>query len=304
MCLRLRQLTAHPFLIQDVIQDLFNLEDIEKLWALSGPEVIPGNKRGKELYTAMKNMIQGKEPAMEDDHSAADEPSSHGTEKPTNQNEPGLEMRFRKYLRSLNSSRQWNALKERSLCNKCNSPPDEPYVTSCFHLYCKECLNNMAYEAMKTHEDQTLCLQCGDPFTESQPCNGIEELEMADVSTLGRSVAKDRPRRKRYQKDAMRWLDLEGDVLQSSKTLAVKIQLEAWLTAEPDKKIIVFSQFLLLFVQPIASRSLSLMFDRMKVVARICEQNGWGYCNVRLSYSERHTLLTIVVQRWYVSRGS
>lgn len=287
MCLRLRQLTAHPFLIQDVIQDLFSLEDIEKLWALSGPEVIPGNKRGKELYTAMKNMIESKEPAIEDNHAATEELPSPGTENPTSQNELGLALRFRKYLRSLNSSRQWIALKERSLCNKCNAPPDEPWVTSCFHLYCKECLNNMAYETMKNHGSQTLCLECGEPFTESQPCNGIEELEMVDVPTQGRSVAKDRQRRKPYQKDAVRWLNLEGDVLQSSKTLAVKIQLEAWLTAEPDKKIVVFSQFLLLCVQPSFSRSLSLMFVRMKVVARICEQNGWGYCSVRFTCSKR-----------------
>ena len=157
-------------------------------------------------------------------------------------------MRFRKYLRTLNNTSQWSSLKERSLCHKCNCPPDEPYVTSCFHLYCHECLNHMAYEASKSLEARTLCLQCGKAFSESQPCRGIEELEMEDVSSLGHSVGKNRPRRKQYQRDAVKWLDIPGAVLQSSKTLAVKIQLEGWLKAEPGKKIIVFSQFLVLFV--------------------------------------------------------
>ena len=184
----------------------------------------------------MKNMIEGKAQEIEDDQSAAEE------------NEAGLELRFRKYLRSLNNSRQWTDLKERSLCNKCNSPPDDPYVTSCYHMYCKECLNHMAYEASKNNQDQTECLQCGEPFSESKPCNGIEEIEMEEIAPSGRTVGKNRQRRKKYQDNAVRWLDLEGDVLQSSKTLAVKMQIETWLKEEPEKKIIVFSQFLLLFV--------------------------------------------------------
>lgn len=127
-------------------------------------------------------------------------------------------------------------------------PPNYPYVTSCFHLYCHECLSHMAYETSKRNETSTLCLFCNEEFSESQPCSGIEEIEMKDTSQLDPSLAKNRPRRKKHQKNAVRWLDLEKDVLQSSKTTTVQIQLENWLKKKPGEKIIVFSQFYLLFV--------------------------------------------------------
>ena len=248
MLLRLRQLTAHPFLIQDVIQDLFTIEDIERLWRLSGPETGDTRKRGEEMYSAMKRMIEDKGQILEDDQETSDEPLTSGTGSSEIQSGSALVLRFRKHLRTLKDSKQWTLLKERSLCHMCDMPPDEPYVTSCCHLYCKECLSHMAYEASKRGETSTKCLVCNEEFSESQPCNGIEEMEMDDISSLGSSLAKNRPRRKKYQKDAVRWLDFEGDVMQSSKTTAVQIQLENWLNEEPGGKIIVFSQFYLLFV--------------------------------------------------------
>lgn len=248
MLLRLRQLTAHPFLIQDVIQDLFTIEDIEKLWTVSAPESGETRKRGKEIYSTMKRMIEDKGQILEDDQEASDKPSTSEIGSSEVQNESTLVLRFRKYLRNLNKSKQWTDLKERSLCHMCDMPPDEPYVTDCFHLYCKECLSHMAYEASKREETSTMCLVCNKEFSESQPCNGIEEIEMENTSPLGSSLAQNRPRRRKHQKDAVRWLDIEGDVLQSSKTMAVQIQLESWLNEEPGEKIIVFSQFYLLFV--------------------------------------------------------
>lgn len=256
MCLRLRQLTAHPFLIQDTIQDLFGLEDIEKLWIQSGPKADETARRGKDMYSAMRKMIEDKEQNHEDAQTTNEEPPHTGTENVENQHEPGLVLRFRKYLRSFRKSGQWIDLKDRSLCHRCNCPPDEPWVTNCFHLYCKECLNNMAYEAGKEGKSQSWCIPCDKPFEESKPCSGIEELEMDDIVQKTDSDDKIKPGRGKGQNNAERWLDLKGDVLQSSKTTAVKIQLEEWLKEEPDKKVIVFSQFRLLFVLSSFSESL------------------------------------------------
>ena len=279
MCLRLRQLTAHPFLIQDVIQDLFGLEDIEKLWIQSGPKADETARRGKEMYSAMKKMIEDKSKIHEDAQST-EEPAKPETNSAENQNEPALILRFRKYLRSFRNTGEWTHLKDRSLCHRCNCPPDEPWVTNCFHLYCKECLNNMAYEASKEGKSQSWCIPCDKPFEESKPCSGIEELEMNDMVQKTDSGDIPRPGRGKGPKNAERWLDLKGDVLQSSKTTAVKIQLEEWIKEEPEKKIIVFSQFRLLFVLSTCHESLTLTMFRMKIVARICEQQHWGYCNV------------------------
>ena len=75
-------------------------------------------------------------------------------------------------------------------------------------------------------------------------------------------MIKNRSRRKKYQKNEaqvclnyhmsiieenVRFLNIE-DVLQSSKTTIVQIQLKSWLNEKSKNKIIMFSQFYLLFV--------------------------------------------------------
>ena len=91
----------------------------------------------------------------------------------------------------------------------------------------------MTYEAAKNGEAAASCKECGTVFTESTPCSVVEELELnPDLNQ------KEKVRRKRKDSDSdMRW------ILPSSKTAAVQAQIEQWLKAEPEKKIILFCQF-------------------------------------------------------------
>jgi hypothetical protein len=242
MLLRLRQLTAHPFMLQQTIEDLFELEDVDKLWTLTAPEVSADENSARNMLITMKKMIAEKDKPAELAQSqtefigpaSADDPIDDSS---TNESR-SLIFKFRRFLRDLAESSKWDDLKNRSLCHKCRDPPDEPWVTSCLHVYCRECLNALAYEAAKRDEEQTACLDCGSIYTESRPCDGLKELQM-DAEGSGRTS----PRTRKDPEQDLKWINFNGSILPSSKTAAVQAQIELWLTEEPDKKIIVFTQF-------------------------------------------------------------
>ena len=167
--------------------------------------------------------------------------------------------KFRKYLRLLKDGDKWEELKDRSRCHRCKLPPDEPMLTSCMHLYCSECLRAMSYEASQLDQDHTKCLKCNQAFTSSSPCTGLKELEAdttpaaipANTPTAEVRAVLDRAdpeRPPRTVNDHMKWVNMDGHILPSTKTAAVIVQIAEWLKEFPTQKIIVFSQFHLMSV--------------------------------------------------------
>lgn len=241
MLLRLRQLTAHPFMLQETIENLFEMEDVEKLWEKTASEVTADDTPAKDMVATMRKMIAAKgepEPGAAPPPSSKVIPAENTAEEVEN---TPLVFKFRRYLRSLAKNSKWTDLKDRSLCHKCRDVPDEPYVTDCFHLYCKECLNAMALAATEKGEYETACLECGIIFKESRPCVGLVELDQGDDLTAASPGAS--PRTRRDPDQDIKWINMGGRILPSSKTAAVQAQVEIWLRDEPEKKIIIFSQF-------------------------------------------------------------
>lgn len=252
MLMNLRRLTAHPFLIQETIER-FQASEITKLLTTSD-EGDEGDTRGRNMASAMQRMIEATNKPSDAVEDLPDAVDSDLSQQP-------LVLKFGKLLRDLERGRKWADLRERRFCQKCESPPVRPRVTSCLHLYCTECMEALADEAVINDEVESTCITCAEVFVESSECDGLKELEFVEP-LLGPG---DRPH-KRGKKDRnadTKWIDVGGDLLPSSKTAAVEAQLEQWLTEEPDKKIIVFSQFLML----------------MKIVGRVCEQRKWGHCH-------------------------
>lgn len=238
MLLRLRQLTAHPFLVQETIEDLFEAEDVEKIWRLTEPEVSADENPGKDMLRMMRKMLDERDNPSEP---SLDNPPDTNTQSEESSLSLPLIFKFRKFLRELSSGSKWSDLKNRSLCHKCRDIPDDPWVTDCLHVYCHECLNALAYEAAQNEETEAACLECGYIFKESRPCTGVAELDMNDDphSRAPRSA----PRPRRDPDGDTKWINLDGKLLPSAKTAAVQAQIQKWLEAEPDKKVIIFSQF-------------------------------------------------------------
>ena len=236
-------MTGHIFMLQETMERFFELEDIENIWRETNSEVTADPGSSRDMMKSIRRMIEVKD--NPEDSTANDEDEEH--ENDTEQGDK-LIFKFRKYIRHLRSSSKWEELKDRSTCHKCREPPDDPWITSCMHIYCGECLRLMAYEAAANDEDRATCKAqaCGKVFNESHPCGGLRELnfEGPPAPQNGEGELKIRPKRRIM--DNMKWVDFDGQILPSTKTAAVQAQIEKWLREEPTKKIIVFSQFHLL----------------------------------------------------------
>ena len=195
------------------------------------------------MKKALKDMLAHKDDAPDDE---VIDPENMMVSRKDAARDDVIIFKFRKYLTKLKKTQRWSDLRARSTCNKCGDPADEPMVTSCMHLYCTECLRSMAVEAAAKGKEATPCSACGVEYTEARPCPALKELEVDDIPLLGQKSNEDgtpteRPRR--TAKDNMKWCDMDGQVLPSTKTAAVQVQVEKWLKDFPKTKIIVFSQF-------------------------------------------------------------
>ena len=263
-------------MVQEVLQKEFRVDDVEALRTGLFPNATDIHETEDQMLTGLKKIIAEKEQEIDtsDTVSLFSNPDEPAKVPKAGKKSSNLISKFSKVLREMKKNSEWSELRERTCCHKCGEPPEEPWVTSCLHLYCKECLTNLAYEASDLDLDQTPCHKCGTIFTESQPCEGLKELEIRDLSESVFQGDKDKAPEKKKFKLTMNYVDSKdhGLVL-STKTLAVKVQLEKWIRDEPDRKIIVFTEWLMV----------------MHVLSRMCQKEGWKCChyNGKLSHKAR-----------------
>ncbi len=129
-------------------------------------------------------------------------------------------------------------LKNRSLCHKCYNSSDKFWIISCFHVYCRKCLNALIYEVIKHDEEQTACLDCNSIYIEFQSCNKLKELQM-NVEDSERTFSCTR---KDFKQD-LKWINFNDSILSSLKTMMMQMQIKLWLMKKLNKKIIIFIQF-------------------------------------------------------------
>ncbi len=127
-------------------------------------------------------------------------------------------------------------LKNRSLCHKCRDSSDEFWVISCFHVYCRECLNALVYEVIKRDEEQTACLDCDSIYIESRSCDELKELQM-NVEDSERTFSRTR----KDLEQNLKWINFNDSILSSSKMMMMQMQIELWLMKKLNKKIIIFT---------------------------------------------------------------
>jgi len=248
MLLRLRQLTAHIFLLQETIEDLLELEDVERLWEGTATEVETASGKedvnAKNMLIQMRKMIADKGRSKDVQEAATAASSNAAEDDAAFEKSDPLVFKFRKFLRDLSEGSKWEDLAKRSLCHKCRDAPQDPHVTECLHIYCKECLKTMAYEAAQNGEDHASCLDCGRVYSETRPCSGLKELGHEDSrarSESGTPASSHRP--KRNPEDDVKWVSMEGSILPSTKSTAMVAQIEQWLKEDSKIKIIVFTQW-------------------------------------------------------------
>ena len=268
--LRLRQLTGHILLVQQTLKDLMEGEDLEKLWRLTDHEVQPQGEGGSQAVLGqLKKMLAKAKDASTAPSNEVVEPDSAGILKGSAGATEGADVmggtfgmafKFRKYLRSLQTSGKWDEVNNRSLCHKCRGIPDNPHITSCFHVYCKECLETVLFDAAKEGKAQANCLSCDAEFERTEPCDGFNQA----ATKLHSPTGGGQPRRARKSSDSdetdIDWITVTGSILPSAKTLAVKAQIQLWVEEDPSAKIIIFTQFR----------------DMIRILSRVMLEEQWG----------------------------
>ena len=263
-------------MVQEILQERFKIEDVEAMRTGLFPNVMNMSKTENQMLKSLGKMIAEKEKDIDTSDPVSTFVNADELVKvpKAGKKSSNLTSRFGKFLKEMKRNSKWSELRERTLCQTCGESPEEPWVTSCMHLYCKDCLIGLAYEASQEDHDATACQKCDEIFAESQPCAGLKELEIRDLSASVFQSDKDRVPGKKKFKLTMNYVDSKdfGLVL-STKTLAVKAQLEKWIRDDPDKKIIVFTEWLMV----------------MHVLSRVCQKEGWKCChyNGKLSHKAR-----------------
>ena len=282
MLIRLRMLCSHILLAQDTLKQMLVASDIEKLWSLTAKEVEADKSQQnqivvlRDMITSRSNVIktcQSKE--MDESGTTTAEVGSEGNMSSGHQF--GLYFKFRRFLRNLAESKNWAELHLRSVCSKCRLPPDDPVCTSCFHVYCSECINSMKCEP-KLEGEKIACIECGAHFTETSPCSGLLELGFNSTETKKKAEKLKNKTRKRSSSSLRRnsqasneeseneekdddWIELSGVTLSSAKLQATKAAILNWRDRSPNEKILVYTQFLGL----------------SRILSKVCSAEGWGH---------------------------
>jgi hypothetical protein len=163
----------------------------------------------------------------------------------------GVFLNFRKYLQELRASSKWDEIANRTICGLCNDKADDPWVASCMHIYCFNCLNMLMTSTAAENKEKARCLECGVEFHGAHPCDNLDaepagEEDLPSDCEPEQRFRKSKGRKKRAKSDDdTDWIDLEeGGLLPSSKTVAIKAQILNWLEEDPNGKIILYTQFL------------------------------------------------------------
>lgn len=292
MLLRLRQLTSHILMLQLVMRDLLEREDIERIKRMaedesadtstaSGKTIVAVRKQLEEHERLMRRKNMARKKAKEeaeaagkeyhDDLASDDEIETEGEEEMTTSDnrditQSGQQMAghgkafgtcfdFKPYLRELETGEIWEKIKERSTCGSCDKKPQNPWITSCGHLICEApCLDNANIEAAENGQDQTACKVCGTIPTSIVPCSSEEKsTESVAQSTRAQTKKKKNRQQPSPEHEAIKenWLN-HPDILPSAKTIALKAQILNWIKENPQIKIIVYTQFLAMYVPTVS----------------------------------------------------
>lgn len=243
-------MVSHFFMVQEVLEKELELVHVENMWKNMITDNVDHTESEEAMLVALKKMIAEKGKKPDEGRGTGFQfttPKERSETIATKKKKGSLFYRFGKSLKDLRKHSKWAELRERSMCHGCGQPPEEPWVTSCMHVYCKECLNNLAYDASHLDLDQTACGSCGTVFNESVPCEGLKELGLRDLSASVFQEGREKTRAPKAFKLTMEYVDSKDGLLLSTKAAAVKAQLAKWIAEDPDCKIIVFTEWLLVY---------------------------------------------------------
>jgi SNF2 family DNA or RNA helicase len=272
----LRQLTAHPLLVPMKVCDYMEPEDFDKLekaverqaasseTPVSTIHAFRSMMRKQRTYvkTRAQNGIKldmRDSGPMEDDTEGIDDveelrapPVIKKNKRKTGTGEShGKDVEYGSYIESFKRSANYHINSGRQKCSKCGRSTDYPVMTSCFHFYCHTHMEDLLHDAAHLDIGYAICVKegCGEAIVRSS---------IIDPT----AVAKPK------------YLDEDGNVLPSTKTLAIKAQILNWLDpksgGDPNAKCIVFCQWR----------------NFLGLLGQVCETEKWKYVTLHGAMSK------------------
>lgn len=180
----------------------------------------------------------------------------------------GQRQNFAEFIGNLKDTCEIEDVQEVSPCTRCHLPPKNSHAASCGHLYCHECLQIMNRLAVEANKTQSECILCELPIHGSQRYVSLKHVKPSTTrgspDLMGEDIkARLEPRKPKLKPRQIidEWIDADGKMLPSAKTLAFKAQCLNWFQEDNQVKIIVYSQFI----------------SMIHILAKVCEMEGWGY---------------------------
>lgn len=296
MLLRLRQLCSHILLIQGTILDLLEREDFERLREISTEDLSEETETLlAHLQEKMRSSASTKDFEATDGNVLLTETETAPIDQtrfdPLSGNlggRHGLTYNFGRYLKSLHESEAYEAICERTLCSGCRQPPHDPLVTSCFHIFCANCLADLQTSFARRGLGHHRCTECGVYYDDAKPCEKILEPYTSANENNANSSQDGLGTRSKLPKDKPEpenWIQMRGQILPSAKTIALKARVLAWIEEDPSAKIIIFSQFL----------------SMLQILAKVCRTEGWKFESYTGSMS--HDSRENALQRFSDTKG-
>ncbi|PNS18348.1 hypothetical protein CAC42_6165 [Sphaceloma murrayae] len=272
MLTRLRQLTAHPLLIQSTMLDLLGNRDLRRIEDAVDKYGMTNNKDdAKGLMLRIKKLLktafkEKRKSRKNGTNANADAPPVATVTTSADQDTGdryGLNFRFEKFLGRLKS--QMKQLDERAIkkCEFCKRKATDPHVTSCMHVYCASCLDDMAHDAAADGLEHATCRnkKCQAVYDYTEPCDETITRVLAMKGTVRKTIGG-KQKKKDLPDMITNWLQDGGDMPASAKTLAVKLQVNTWLNDYPDSKIIIYT----------------LWTSMISILENMCAIEDWNCC--------------------------
>jgi SNF2 family DNA or RNA helicase len=307
MLLRLRQLTGHILTVEAAMRDLLEEEDHQKIFDLAELEAddVKNGIRSKQLRRVRALLAKGEKddnrnhpsrtrfPGVKDKNRFGRRDSANTTENDEHMeyedivaglSDPqnigglhGLQYDFTKYLKTLREGKDLEALKIRTTCCVCGDMPQDARITTCYHVYCQECLEQIMMEAADMNQG-VRCKECGVIFDGTHSAEdrmdfdaadkkrksrkGYDAAEESDSDVEMRKTGRGWKTRQEKEQREPDWIDMEGkNILPSAKTIEIKAQVLNWIAENQDVKIIIFTQFI----------------NMIRILEKVCSAEGWPY---------------------------
>ncbi|KAJ5706162.1 hypothetical protein N7536_001851 [Penicillium majusculum] len=268
----LRMFVSHPLLIQNSLKTILNKGVIQELQYMAQKEGVTETTSGIiiDLILALANKIASR-PRLPGNFSELRD-IYHETIIHVRQHEG----RYQEFLR-----RQ---------CPRCEEfvTEDKAFVvTSCQHLYCKGCFDQLPDPDGKIDTITRVCSSCQIPIEEAGYSDDSPEKSPKKGTPKKRKQSKPKPKGKKifdnrtpkvFKEKYLRkdrsdddwdepsddeddWISRVGDSMPSAKTTAVRELVTNWVKEDEDVKIVIFVQFL----------------KTVRLLQYMCEEEGWKY---------------------------